>query len=128
MAIGRPPTGKLKITDMKKLLFIFASALLVTSVSLAQEGKKKEATQQHPSLQKPAMISECCMMKDGKMVHYKDGKETVITKEMEMHGMKIMPDGTCKMKNGKSVKLAEGECCDTKGMVHKDCQKMLKKG
>lgn len=110
---------------MKKVLFLLASLLFLVVTIHAQEVKKTPAPTQKS--EKQHQMSECCIMKNGKMVHYVKGKEMAISKEMEFHGMKVMPDGSCKMKNGKTVKLKEGECCDSIGAVHKDCQKLLKK-
>lgn len=111
---------------MKKLLLIPVLLCFLTSGIMAQDSTMKKPQQKMEKQHQ--MISECCMMKDGKMMHYKDGKETEIMKEMNMGGVKVMPNGTCKMKNGKTVMLKEGECCDRKGVVHKDCNKLLKKG
>lgn len=102
----------------------FAS-LLLANATMAQEIKKKNSSPVKTEQQRG--LSECCMMKDGKMYHYMDGKESLIEQETTFHGMQVWPDGTCKMKNGKTMKLKEGECCDRKGMVHTDCQEMLKK-
>lgn len=113
---------------MKKILLAIVASLLLVTVSLAQEKQQKAPEKTKMEQHKKPVVSECCMMKGGKMIHYKNGKETEITKEMEMNGIKVMPDGTCKMKNGKTVKLMEGECCDRHGKVHKDCEKMMKKG
>lgn len=113
---------------MKKLLLASVALFFLTAGVMAQESTTKKP---QPAVQKmekqTQMITECCMMKNGKMMHYYDGKETAIAKEMDMAGMKIMSDGTCKMKDGKTMKLKEGECCDTKGVVHKDCQKLMEK-
>jgi hypothetical protein len=112
---------------MKKLaltiavLFLFSSGMVAQVAKPAPVAKKTEKAKQ---------VTDCCMMKNGKMYHYKDGKEMPIVKEMTFHGMKVMPDGTCKMKDGKIMKLKEGECCDAKGVLQKDCAKMMmmKKG
>lgn len=111
---------------MKKIVFVLMSLFAVSTVTVAQETKKKEPATQKTEHQKHTM-SECCMMKGGKMYHYKDGKETPVVKETDFHGMKVMPDGTCQMKNGKSMKLKEGECCDMNGHIQKDCEQSMKK-
>jgi len=110
---------------MKKFLLPLLALLMVTAGAKAQVGKQKPAGQKVEKQKQ--MVSECCLMQKGKMVHYKDGKQTPIVKEMDINGMKVMPDGTCKMKNGKTMKLKEGECCDEKGVIHNDCAKLLKK-
>jgi hypothetical protein len=111
---------------MKKLALTIAALFFFTTGMIAQVSKPAPAAAK--KTEKVKQVSECCMMKNGKMVHYKNGKEMPIVKEMTFHGMKVMPDGTCKMKDGKTMKITEGECCDAKGMIHKDCEKMLKKG
>lgn len=109
---------------MKKALFSALAALLISAAGICQQpDSKKEVTQKKDT----SGITECCRMKGGKMYHYDHGKETAITKEMDWKGMKIMPDGTCKMNNGKTVKMKEGQCCDSKGKLHDDCAKLLKK-
>lgn len=111
---------------MKRMTLTLLVLFVLASAATAQEPKKKAPSPQKTQQEKQA-ISECVMMKGGKMFHYKDGKETAITNETKFHEMKVMPDGTCKMKNGKSMKLKEGECCDTTAAIHKDCQKMMMK-
>ena len=116
---------------MKKSFVALLAAMFLSMALMAQEKKpipQKEKTQQPMHMEKHMqMMSECCIMEGGKMMHYKDGKQTPITREMNMGGMMVSPDGTCKMKNGKMMKLSEGECCDTTGMMHKNCAALLKK-
>ena len=98
---------------MKKILSVFAALCFLFSTSFAQQtAPQKESNKK----------MDCCVMKHGKMVCMKDGKEVPMDHEMTMNGMIVMPDGTCKMKNGKSMKLKEGQCCDSKGKVHSDCK------
>ena len=65
-------------------------------------------------------------MKDGKMTTMVDGKDVVMDKEVTMkNGMKCMPDGTCIDKDGKKIKMKNGQCYDMNGNVctvasHKD--------
>lgn len=95
---------------MKNTVLVFAALFLFSTLSIAQE-KKKDTHKM-----------ECCAMKHGKMVCMKDGKEVPMDKEMKMNGMIVMPDGSCKMSNGKVVKLKEGQCCDKDGKIHNDCK------
>jgi hypothetical protein len=109
---------------MKKGLVTVLAVLLISVAGICQQpDSKKEVTQKKENFG----ITECCRMKGGKMYHYDHGKEMAITKEMEWKGMKMMPDGTCKMSDGKTVKMKEGQCCDSKGKLHDDCAKLLKK-
>ncbi|MCF3107691.1 hypothetical protein LL912_02750 [Niabella sp. CC-SYL272] len=112
---------------MKKVTLAMMALFFITSAATAQESKKKPEAVQKTTQQKQT-LAECCIMKGKKMFHYKDGKETPITKEEEINHMNVSPDGTCKMKDGKTIKLKSGECCDAKGAVHKNCQTLLKKG
>ena len=58
-------------------------------------------------------MGDCMMMKDGKMHMYHDGKLMVMDHEMTMaNGTKCLPDGTCTMKDGTKMKMAEGDVMD----------------
>jgi hypothetical protein len=105
---------------MKKLLTIIALCMLTTGIATAQ------TTTTHSDPENAAIASEegkcdkknCCMMKDGKMIYMKDGKEMPLEKEMVMkNGTKCMPDGTCIDKNGKKISMKNGQCCDANGKM-----------
>ena len=71
-------------------------------------------------------MKDCCMMKNGKMMHIKDGKLMPMEKEMTMkNGTKCMANGDCVMKDGKKMKMKEGECMDMNGKMDK-CEAMHK--
>lgn len=71
-------------------------------------------------------MKDCCMMKDGKMVHVKDGKMMPMEKDMTMkNGTKCMTNGECVMKDGKKMKMNEGECMDMDGKMDM-CTAMMK--
>ena len=58
------------------------------------------------------------MMKDGKMWVTQEGKTTAMDKEMTLkNGTKVMPDGSYVTKDGKKMKLANGESIDKEGKV-----------
>lgn len=99
---------------MKKLVYFFVATGLFANIAAAQQTNQKKAS---------GNMMECCVMKNGKMVCMKDGKQIPMSHEMTMNDMTVMPDGTCKMKNGKTMKLKEGQCCDKKGKIHSDCAK-----
>ena len=92
----------------KMICTIFASLLMVLCLStldLSAQSKKKSAA-----------MKECCMMKDGKMMHHKDGKMMPMTEDMVMkNGTKCMVNGECVMKNGKTKTMKEGECMNMNG-------------
>ena len=65
-----------------------------------------------------AMMKDCCMMKDGKMMLMKDGKTMPMEKDMTMkNGTKCMVNGECIMSNGKKMKMKEGDCMDMSGKM-----------
>ncbi len=109
---------------MKKLIVAFYLILAAAAPAFAQKPPQEKKTTIQPETIK---ISECCIMKGGKMYHYMNGKDMLVVKDMDMNGMKVSADGSCTMKNGKTMKLKEGECCDNAGNIHKDCAKLLKK-
>ena len=60
-------------------------------------------------------------MKDGKMYYLKAGKESLMSKEVTLkNGTVIMTNGVYKMKNGKEVKLTNGESLDENGKMGKE--------
>jgi len=71
-------------------------------------------------------MKECCMMKDGKMMHYKNGKTVPMKMNKTMaNGTKCMTNGECVMKNGDKMMMKDGDCMDMKGNVNK-CETMQK--
>ncbi len=71
-------------------------------------------------------MKECCMMKEGKMMHCKDGKTMPMEKDMTMtNGTKCMVNGECVMKNGEKMMMKDGECMDMSGKMDK-CDMMHK--
>jgi hypothetical protein len=71
-------------------------------------------------------MKECCIMKEGKMMHCKEGKTMPMDKDITMkNGTKCMTNGDCVMKNGKTTKMKEGECMDMNGKMDK-CKLMCK--
>ncbi len=71
-------------------------------------------------------MKDCCMMKDGKMMHVKNGKAMPMEKDMTMkNGTKCMTNGECVMKDGKKMKMKEGECMDMDGTMEM-CSMMMK--
>ncbi len=73
-----------------------------------------------------AKMKECCMMKEGKMMHCKDGKTLPMEKDMTMaNGTKCMVNGECVMKNGEKMMMKDGECMDMNGKMD-NCEMMNK--
>lgn len=101
----------------KTIATVFAS-LLVIMLCLAPN---------NASAQKDSKkMKECCMMKEGKMMHCKDGKTMPMDKDMTMaDGTKCMTNGECVMKNGEKMMMKDGECMDMNGKMDK-CDVMQK--
>ena len=73
-----------------------------------------------------AMMKDCCMMKDGKMMVMKDGKLMPMQKDMKMkNGTICMVNGECVMKDGKKMMMKEGDCMDMSGKMDR-CSMMTK--
>lgn len=98
---------------MKKLIIILVAITFATTSVNAQVTKPVHKKTDHNK----SMF--CYMMKDGKMYHSIGGKETLMDKELTLkNGKKIMPDGICKMNDGKEITLKNGECVDAMGNFH----------
>ncbi|HRH34963.1 MAG TPA: hypothetical protein PKY12_07875, partial [Catalimonadaceae bacterium] len=94
---------KNKLTTALATLLILV--LCLTSDSSIAQTKTKSAT-----------MKECCMMKDGKMMHMKNGQMIPMEKDMTMkNGTICKANGECVMKDGKVIKMREGECMDMMG-------------
>lgn len=68
----------------------------------------------------------CYLMKKGKVVEVKNSKETPLKADVTLkNGTVVMPNGSCKMKDGKTTLLKEGECMHEDGKIgtHADHQK-----
>ncbi len=71
-------------------------------------------------------VKEHCMMKDGKMMHCKEGKTIFMEKDMTMANCaKCMNNGEYLMKNGKKMMLKDDEYIDLKGKIDK-CEMVQK--
>ena len=80
-------------------------------------------TTTNTSAQTTSKTKECCMMKDGKMMHHKNGVTLPMDKDMTMkNGTVCMVNGECVMKDGKKMTMKEGECMDINGKMDK-CKK-----
>ena len=85
---------------------IFALLSITASQSFAQKTTHK------------AGMKDCCMMKEGKMMCVKHGKEMPMTMDMTMkNGTKCSTSGECTMKNGKKMMMKNGECMDKSGKI-----------
>lgn len=107
---------------MKKLFFIPLSIILLTGAFSAQSQQVETKTQQDAVVK-----NEHLVMKDGKMFHNMDGKETQMQNQMTLkNGVMIDPDGGYKLKNGKQQSLRNGQCMDMNGRKYRS-QQMFQK-
>lgn len=61
---------------------------------------------------------DCCMMKNGQMMHMKAGKMELMDNEMTMkNGTKCMANGECITQQGEKMMMKEGECIDIYGNI-----------
>ena len=95
-------------------VMLFIAVALTTSYANAQTKTKK------------AMMKDCCMMKDGKMMVMKNGKTMPMEKDMIMkNGTTCMVSGECVMKDGSKMMMKDGDCIDMNGKMDK-CNMMTK--
>ena len=96
---------------MKKMLLVSMSLIMLTGTLVAQSQQAEQKTQQNAVVKKEHVV-----MKDGKMVHNMDGKEMQMQNDMQLkNGTTIHPDGTYQLKNGKQLRLRDGQCMDMNG-------------
>lgn len=87
------------------LAIVFAGTTILSTTASAQVKMKQKQ-------------EVCYLMKKGKMVEVKDGKETPLKSEVTLkNGTVVMPNGHCKMKDGKSRMMKDGECMHEDGKV-----------
>ncbi len=107
------------------MILIVASAL--SSGVFAQE-KMDDKMQMDKKEQKMDMKKDHLMMMDGKMQMQKDGKTMPMDKDMTLtNGTQVMKDGMCKMKNGTTMTMKNGDMIDMNGKMGK-MPKTAKKG
>ncbi|MES2567458.1 MAG: DUF6799 domain-containing protein [Bacteroidota bacterium] len=71
-------------------------------------------------------MQDCCMMKEGKMMHIKGGKMETLERDMTMkNGTKCMANGECITLQGEKMMVKEGECVDMQGRIT-DCSSLRK--
>lgn len=107
---------------MKKLfLFValFAWIGFSASAQVRKESKKEEHKEEHKeSKMKMDHKMHHWVVKNGKVMMMKDGKETVMTTETRVGDVWIRPNGEVVMKDNKVVHLKADQYLDAKGMIH----------
>jgi Heavy metal binding domain len=103
---------KLISVQMGSLLTLFL--MLISLNANAQTAKKT------------AMMKDCCMMKDGKMMVMKNGKTMSMDKDMNMkNGTTCMTNGECTMKDGTKMQMKNGDCMEMSGKMCTDKMKKM---
>ncbi len=109
----------IKMKIQKTIATVFASMLMLVLCFTASNSFAQTKS-------KSAMMSDRCMMKDGKMMVMKNGETMPMEKDMTMkNGTKCMTTGECTMKNGKKMMMKEGDCMEMSGKMGK-CSMMNK--
>jgi hypothetical protein len=100
----------------QRVLFVFTLALLAWCLPLNAKEKVMECAIKNGQVvdRSGKPLQNCMFVSGGKTYMVMNGKAMLMTKNMTMSdGTQCMADGTCVMKNGKKMKLKEGEGVDT---------------
>ena len=109
---------------MKSLKLILTKTALVLALFLVVISFSANAQ----TAKKTAMMKDCCMMKNGKMMVMKDGKTMPMSKTMTMkNGTTCMTNGECTMKDGSKMTMKNGDCMEMSGKMCTDKMKMMTK-
>ena len=108
---------------MKKMLLVSMSLIMLTGTVVAQSQQVEQKTNQNAVVK-----NEHLVMKDGKMLHNMDGKEIQMQNDMTLkNGTMIKPDGSYHLKNGKQLRLRNGQCMDMNGRKYMSQEMMQRK-
>lgn len=78
------------------------------------------------SHKKSAIMKDCCMMKDGKMMVMKDGKTMPMEKDMVMkNGTTCTKNGECITKDGTKTMMKDGDCIEMSGKMCSEKKKKM---
>ena len=95
---------------MKKMI------CLVATIFMLHMGYSQD-TMHHPTDEMHKM-QDCIMMKDGKVMVMKDGKNTMLQSDTTLkNGTTVMTNGTVKFKSGKTLMLKEDQCVYMNGKI-----------
>ena len=110
---------------VQKILVKTASLLAVFLMFVSSEANA-QTTKKTTKMKHAAMMKDCCMMKDGKMMVMKDGKTMPMEKDMVMkNGTTCMTNGECIMKDGKKMMMKDGDCMEMSGKMCTDKMKKM---
>ena len=100
---------------MKKMILVSMSIIMLTGTIVAQSQQEEQKMQQNAVTKNEHLI-----MKDGKMMHNMDGKEMQMQSDMTLkNGSMIKPDGSYQLKNGKQLRLRDGQCMNMNGRKYR---------
>lgn len=107
---------------MKRIIITGVAAIMLSAAAHAQDTPVKKMNQQPPVASSPNMKNgqepDNIMMKEGRMIVLRNGKESDMKEDAVLgNGTVVMMDGTIKTKDGKMVKLNNGESIDRNGMT-----------
>ncbi|MEO9964146.1 MAG: DUF6799 domain-containing protein [Reichenbachiella sp.] len=104
---------------MKKMVLVIIGLFLGIGALIAQDqqqARKRIHQQDH------------ILYQDGKMMQMKAGVTTQMQESYTFqNGTIVNPDGTYRLKNGKTKKLRNGECINNDGVRFRSQQKMMNK-
>ncbi len=104
---------------IKKTIATVFAAMLMLAICPASNSFAQSKT-------KHAMMKDCCMMKDGKMMVMKHGETMPMDKDMTMkNGTKCMTTGECMMKDGTKMMMKDGDCMEMSGKMCTDKMKEM---
>jgi len=102
---------------MKKWI-IFLLVMLIKSAGIAQDIREDEM-QQFPKKESNVISTEVVYVKDGKVWLSKDGKETLVTNEVRIGGVKVDAFGKVIRQDGTGTYLKEGDRITADGKIEK---------
>ena len=102
---------------MKKIFLFLAFTFAINHFGFASEiVADNPQTIQEKTIPK----KDCVMMIDGQMYVVKDGTKTEMNKAIVMaNGTKVLANGEVYLKDGQSLKLANGDCVYMNGKIEK---------
>ncbi len=109
-----------------KRLFLFVALFAWIGFSASAQVKKETKKEEHKeSKMQMDKNKHHFVLKDGKVMEWKDGKSTMMMTETRVGDVWIRPNGEVVMKDNKVVHLKEGQYLDEKGMIHNMDRNMM---
>lgn len=106
---------------MKRIILTSAMAMMLCAIGYAQDTPAKKINKQPPVTASPKTVAQQpdqVVMKDGRLVVVKNGKESDMKEDVILgNGTVITMDGMVKTKEGKTIRLNNGESIDANGVT-----------